>query len=90
MVLKLLPLQGDRLPPKTTQGDALGYELLPFQGVLGIGLSLTAYHKRIASALSGRVGDRVISENRLPKDMKGKAPISSTPWKGKAPISSTP
>ena len=28
-------LQGDRLPPQTTQGDALGYELLPFQGVLG-------------------------------------------------------
>ena len=26
-------LQGDRLPPQTTQGDALGYELLPFQGV---------------------------------------------------------
>ena len=23
-VLKLLPLQGDRLPPQTTQGDALG------------------------------------------------------------------
>ena len=22
--LKLLPLQGDRLPPQTTQGDALG------------------------------------------------------------------
>ena len=32
-VLKLLPLQGDRLPPQTTQGVALGYELLPFQGV---------------------------------------------------------
>ena len=60
VVLKLLPLQGDRLPPKTTQGDALGYELLPLQGVLGIGLSLTAYHKRITSAPSGRVGDWVI------------------------------
>ena len=23
-------LQGDRLPPQTTQGVALGYELLPF------------------------------------------------------------
>ena len=33
VVLKLLPLQGDRLPPKTTQGVALGYEHLPFQGV---------------------------------------------------------
>ena len=32
-VLKLLPLQGDRLPPQTTQGVALGYELLPLQGV---------------------------------------------------------
>ena len=34
-VLKLLPLQGDNLTPITTQGAALGYELLPFQGVLG-------------------------------------------------------
>ena len=50
-VLKLLPLQGDRLPPQTTQGVALGYELLPLQGVLGTGVSLTAYHKRRASAL---------------------------------------
>ena len=70
-VLKLLPLQGDRLPPQTTQGVALGYELLPLQGVLGTGLSLTEYHIRRASALSGRVGDRVISENRLSKDMIG-------------------
>ena len=31
--LKLLPLQGDRLTPVITQGVALGYELLPFQGV---------------------------------------------------------
>ena len=66
-----MPLQGDRLSPKTTQGVALGYELLPLQGVLGTGVSLTAYHKRRASALSGRVGDRVISENRLAKDMIG-------------------
>jgi len=28
-----LPLQGDRLTPAITQGVALGYELLPFQGV---------------------------------------------------------
>ena len=70
-VLKLLPLQGDRLPPQTTQGVALGYELLPLQGVLGTELSLTAYHKRRASAPSGRVGDRVISKNRLSKDMYG-------------------
>ena len=55
-VLKLLPLQGDRLPPNTTQGVALGYELLPLQGVLGIRLSLTAYHKRRASALQGVLG----------------------------------
>ena len=34
-VLKLLPLQGDNLASITTQGAALGYELLPFQGVLG-------------------------------------------------------
>ena len=31
--LKLLPLQGDRFASVITQGDALGYELLPFQGV---------------------------------------------------------
>ena len=28
-------LQGDRFAPKITQGDALGYELLPLQGVWG-------------------------------------------------------
>jgi len=28
-----LPLQGDRLTPVITQGVALGYELLPLQGV---------------------------------------------------------
>ena len=32
---KLLPLQGDRLASIITQGAALGYELLPFQGVRG-------------------------------------------------------
>ena len=32
---KLLPLQGDRLASIITQGAALGYELLPFQGVWG-------------------------------------------------------
>ena len=34
-VRKLLPLQGDRLASIITQGAALGYELLPFQGVWG-------------------------------------------------------
>ena len=33
--IKLLPLQGDRLESIITQGDALGLELLPFQGVWG-------------------------------------------------------
>ena len=33
-ILKLLPLQGDRVAYVITQGDALGWELLPFQGVL--------------------------------------------------------
>ena len=33
---KLLPLQGDRLASIITQGAALGYELLPFQGVWGL------------------------------------------------------
>ena len=28
-----MPLQGDKLAPMITQGAALGYELLPFQGV---------------------------------------------------------
>ena len=32
--VKLLPLQGAWLIGITTQGAALGYELLPFQGVL--------------------------------------------------------
>ena len=32
-VWKLLPLQGDRFASVITQGAALGYELLPFQGV---------------------------------------------------------
>ena len=31
----LLPFQGDGLAFLITQGDALGYALLPFQGVLG-------------------------------------------------------
>ena len=35
--VKLLPLQGDRFAFMITQGAALGYELLPFQGVLLIG-----------------------------------------------------
>ena len=33
--LKLLPLQGDKVASVITQGDALGQELLPFQGVWG-------------------------------------------------------
>ena len=33
ILLKLLPLQGDKLASMITQGAALGYELLPFQGV---------------------------------------------------------
>ena len=35
-VLKFLPLQGDKFVPVITQGDALGYELLPFQGAWGL------------------------------------------------------
>ena len=37
---KLLPLQGDRLASIITQGAALGYELLPFQGVWGLHLKM--------------------------------------------------
>ena len=36
--VKLLPLQGDRFAFMITQGAALGYELLPFQGVLIMGV----------------------------------------------------
>ena len=42
-----MPLQGDRLTPVITQGVALGYELLPLQGVLGTGLSLKIACRRI-------------------------------------------
>ena len=35
-VLKLLPLQGDKFVSVITQGDALGEELLPFQGAWGL------------------------------------------------------
>ena len=35
-ILKLLPLQGDSFASIITQDVALGYELLPFQGVWGI------------------------------------------------------
>ena len=35
-----MPLQGDRFASVITQGDALGYELLPFQGVK----NLILYH----------------------------------------------
>lgn len=31
-----MPLQGDKLASLITQGAALGYELLPFQGVWNI------------------------------------------------------
>ena len=34
--LKLLPLQGDKFASIITQGAALGWELLPFQGVWGL------------------------------------------------------
>jgi len=43
---KLLPLQGDELIATYTQGAALGYELLPFQGVWS----------QLAKHYSGRVG----------------------------------
>ena len=35
-VVMLLPLQGVGSIHRNTQGDALGYGLQPFQGVLGI------------------------------------------------------
>ena len=50
-VLKLLPLQGDRLPPKTTQGDALGYELLPLQGVWGKNCKIESFYHVCASGV---------------------------------------
>ena len=68
-----MPFQGDRLASIITQGDALGYELLPFQGVWGIlyvhsfqdvrGLYLSL---RPVTVGSGRVG--VTPENAYPLD----------------------
>ena len=73
-----MPLQGDRLAFIITQGDALGYELLPFQGVWGFTFPLCAGERwfRACGDLpfryapvnvgSGRVG--VTSENAYPLD----------------------
>ena len=41
--VKLLPLQGDRFAFMITQGAALGYELLPFQGVWNLPAKLEVY-----------------------------------------------
>ena len=43
ILLKLLPLQGDKLASMITQGAALGYELLPFQGVWNLHAKLEVY-----------------------------------------------
>ena len=69
-VLKLLPLQGDRLPPKTTQGVALGYELLPFQGVLGTGVSLKIACRRICMVSNSN--EQHALNQRSPAEGKGK------------------
>ena len=43
ILVKLLPLQGDKLASMITQGAALGYELLPLQGVWNLPAKLEAY-----------------------------------------------
>ena len=43
ILVKLLPLQGDKLASMITQGAALGYELLPFQGVWNLPAKLEVY-----------------------------------------------
>ena len=69
-VLKLLPLQGDRLPPNTTQGVALGYELLPLQGVLGTGVSLKIACRRICMVRNSN--EQHALNQRSPAEGKGK------------------
>ena len=69
-VLKLLPLQGDRLPPQTTQGVALGYELLPLQGVLGTGVSLKIACRRICMVSNSN--EQHALNQRSPAEGKGK------------------
>ena len=69
-VLKLLPLQGDRLPPNTTQGVAPGYELLPLQGVLGTGVSLKIALRRICMVSNSN--EQHALNQRSPAEGKGK------------------
>ena len=52
-LLKLLPLQGAWLIGITTQGAALGYELLPLQGVL---VARGLHSPRAMNIGSGRAG----------------------------------
>ena len=65
-----MPLQGDRLPPQTTQGVALGYELLPLQGVLGTGLSLKIACRRICMVSNSN--EQHALNQRSPAEGKGK------------------
>ena len=58
-----MPLQGDRFASINTQGDALGYELLPLQGALlacclRLACVLLAFSLRAASSLSSGRGDK--------------------------------
>ena len=65
-----MPLQGDRLPPQTTQGVALGYELLPLQGVLGTGVSLKIACRRICMVSNSN--EQHALNQRSPAEGKGK------------------
>ena len=64
-----MPLQGDRLPPNTTQGVALGYELLPLQGVLGTGVSLKIACRRICMVSNSN--EQHALNQRSPAEGKG-------------------
>ena len=84
-VLKLLPLQGDRLPPNTTQGVALGYELLPLQGVLGTGVSLKIACRRICMVSNSN--EQHALNQRSPAEGKGKGQklLATRPERAEAP-----
>ena len=46
-----MPLQGDRFAAVITQGDALGYELLPLQGVRGKTCKIESFYHVCASGV---------------------------------------
>ena len=68
-----MPLQGDRFASINTQGDALGYELLPLQGALlacclCLACVLLAFSLRAASSLSSGRGDKAAKSGDVDYD----------------------